>query len=171
VLIPRWHPTDARYQLWLAAAVMSSENGSFADAKRDLEAAVNMIPADDPLLPVFNVFVGRGDIAEARAQLDYHPENMSLGAYVLALLYQRVTNEPEKAQEMLKMVVALKRFDSPEYYLASRQLGRVPPYSTRFWRQLFAQISDAGQLGGRAARWWAAQNAPKTNGTGSRPSR
>jgi hypothetical protein len=171
VLVPRWHPYESRYYLWLAVAILNSEGGTVEDAKAQLEPNRVRIPNDDALLPVYDAFLGVKTGEEAAEQLDFHPEELSLSSYLLAQYYTRAHPSPEKAQRLLKTVVALKRYDAPEYYLAKKQLGRIPIYSERIWRQLFAQLADVGELGERASRWWAAENSAGKNGTPRRSRR
>jgi tetratricopeptide (TPR) repeat protein len=171
VIAPRWHPNETRYFLWMAITILNSEGGGYEDVKERMESSRKGMHDDDPLLPVYDAFLGSKTGDEAAEQLDFYPENLSLGSYMLAQYFTHVRPEPEKVKKMLKQVVALKRYDSPEYYLALKQLDRVPIYSERIWRQLFAQLADVSDLRGRASRWWAAEISAKKNGPDQRTRR
>ncbi len=163
VVVPRWHPHDARYMLWLAVTWLKTNQGR-SDGIKILEQERPGMDPKDSLTAIVDVFIQSATVDEALSGLNLDPSLRSRQLYMLAQYLTLARHEPERATTLLASVVALKQYDSIEYYLALKALDRIPSYPARVLRQLSAITSDLAWSGARIARWRTAPSAKKNDG-------
>lgn len=152
VLVPRWHPDDADFLLWLAVAEVKAGEGGFTDAAEMLGQAQPKIAKSDPLYMVVEAYLRQKTPEEAEAELPLEPGLRALGYYFLAEFRVLSRSNPDKATALFEAAAALRQYEQPAHYLALKSLGKVPSFLERLWRHFKGIVADASRAPDLARR-------------------